>query len=119
MSLSLNYVTIRLLQIVPTFFLMMLVVFVLVRLLSGDPTSAILGERATDEAVERINAQLGLDKPIPVQFALFVERFFQGELGDSIVLKTPVMQLIRDRFPVTLFLTAYAAVLSLLLAVPL
>src|SRR5262245_39871968 len=119
MSVNLNYVAVRLLQIVPTFFLIMVVMFVLVRLLPGDPISAILGERATDEAVNRLNADLGLDKPIPVQFAIFIERFFEGDLGDSIVLKAPVMSLVRDRMPVTLFLTGYAAALAILLAVPL
>jgi peptide/nickel transport system permease protein len=97
----------------------MVVVFVLVRLLPGDPTSAILGERATDEAVQRINAQLGLDRPIPIQFAIFVENFFRGDLGSSIVLKAPVLDLILDRLPVTLFLTVYAALLSVIMAFPL
>ena len=114
-----SYVVTRLLQIVPTFLFIMVVVFVLVRLLPGDPASAVLGERATDEAVARINAQLGLDRPIPVQFAIFVERFLQGDLGGSIHLKVPVSQLVRERLPVTLMLTAYAAVLALVLAVPL
>jgi peptide/nickel transport system permease protein len=119
MPANLRYVALRLIQIVPTFFLIMVVVFVLVRLLPGDPTSAILGERATDEAVQRINAQLGLDQPIPVQFAIFVENFFRGDLGSSIVLKAPVLGLILDRLPVTLFLTAYAALLSVIMAAPL
>ncbi|HET6466933.1 MAG TPA: ABC transporter permease [Geminicoccaceae bacterium] len=114
-----GYVVTRLLQIVPTFLFIMVVVFVLVRLLPGDPASAILGERATDEAVARINARLGLDRPIPVQFAIFVERFLQGDLGSSIHLKVPVSRLVRERLPVTLMLTAYAALLAILLAVPL
>jgi peptide/nickel transport system permease protein len=119
MPISLRYVVLRLLQIVPTFLLIMVVMFVLVRLLPGDPTSALLGERATDEAVARINAQYGLDKPIPVQFGIFLENFFRGDLGDSIVLKTSVLGLILNRMPVTLFLTALAALLSVIMAVPL
>jgi peptide/nickel transport system permease protein len=114
-----SYIVTRLLQIVPTFLFIMVVVFVLVRLLPGDPASAILGERATDEAVARINADLGLDRPIPVQFALFLERFLQGDLGRSIHLKIPVAELVAQRLPVTLMLTAYAALLALVLAVPL
>jgi len=115
---NLNYVVVRLAQIVPTFFLIMVVIFVLVRLLPGDPTSAVLGIHATDEAVERINAKLGLDRPIPVQFGLFFENFLRGDLGDSIILKVPVMKLVLERLPVTLFLTAFAAVLAVILAVP-
>jgi peptide/nickel transport system permease protein len=116
---SASYILTRVLQIIPTFLFIMVVVFVLVRLLPGDPASAILGERATDEAVERINAQLGLDRPLPVQFALFLERFLEGDLGNSIHLKIPVAELVAQRLPVTLMLTAYAALLAVLLAVPL
>jgi peptide/nickel transport system permease protein len=117
--LSLNYVVVRLLQILPTFFLIMVVIFFLVRLLPGDPTSAILGIHATDADVARINASLGLDKPIPVQFGYFLRNFFHGDLGDSIVLKVPVARLIAERLPVTLFLTAFAAILAVIFAVPL
>ncbi len=62
----------RLLQLIPTFAFILVVIFVIVRLLPGDPASAILGDRATDADVARINAELGLDKPIPVQFGIFV-----------------------------------------------
>ena len=110
---------VRLLQILPTFFLIMLVCFFLVRLLPGDPTSAMLGIKANDADVARINASLGLDQPIPVQFGYFLRNFFRGDLGDSIVLKVPVMQLVAERLPVTLFLTGFAAIFSVLLAVPL
>ena len=116
---DLNFLVTRILQIIPTFLFIMLVVFVLVRLLPGDPTSAILGERATDEAVARINAQLGLDQPIYVQFALFVKNLLHGDLGLSIHLKVPVLDLIRQRLPVTLTLSALAALIALCLAVPL
>jgi peptide/nickel transport system permease protein len=117
--LSLNYIVVRLLQILPTFFLIMMVCFFLVHLLPGDPTSALLGIKANTADVERINATFGLDKPIPVQFAYFLRNFFEGDLGDSIVLRVPVARLIVERMPVTLFLTAFAAILAVLLAVPL
>jgi peptide/nickel transport system permease protein len=117
--LSLNYIVVRLVQILPTFLLIMVVAFVLVRLLPGDPTSAILGIHATDADVARINASLGLDKPIPVQFLFFLKQFFHGDLGDSIILKVPVSTLIAQRLPVTLFLTALSAILAVLLAIPL
>jgi peptide/nickel transport system permease protein len=109
---------VRLAQIVPTFLLIMVVIFVLARLLPGDPTSAILGIRATDEAVARINAELGLDRSIPEQFWLFLQHFLRGDLGDSIVLKVPVTQLVVERLPVTMFLTGLAALLSIVIAIP-
>ena len=117
--MNLNYLVVRLAQIVPTFLLIMVVAFVLVRLLPGDPASAMLGIKATDADVIRLNAQYGLDKPVPVQFLIFLRNFFQGNLGDSIILKVPVISLILQRLPVTLFLTGFAAILAVTLAVPL
>jgi peptide/nickel transport system permease protein len=115
----LNYITRRLLQLIPTLLFILVVIFVLVRLLPGDPASAILGDRAKDEDVARINAELGLDKPLPVQFLVFVRNAATGDLGDSIHLKVSVARLIAERLPVTLMLTAMAALIALVLAVPL
>ena len=114
-----NYVLVRLLQIVPTFFIIMFIVFLMVRLLPGDPASAILGDRATEADIARINAQLGLDKPILVQFGIFIRDFFQGNLGNSISYRLPVSTLILQRVPVTIFLTLYGAFLAVAMAVPL
>jgi peptide/nickel transport system permease protein len=116
---NLNHVAKRLIQLVPTLFLVLVVIFVLVRLLPGDPTSAMLGDRATDADVARLNAQLGLDRSIPAQFLLFLQRIVQGDLGTSIHLKVPVMRLILEKMPVTLALTGFAALLAVLMAVPL
>ncbi|WP_247748941.1 MULTISPECIES: ABC transporter permease [unclassified Rhizobium] len=104
---------------IPTVVFILIVTFVLIRLLPGDPASAMLGDRARDADVLRINASLGLDKPVVVQFFYFVRRVFTGDLGDSITLKTPVVDLIAQRMPVTLMLIGMAAVIALLLAVPL
>ena len=109
----------RILQMLPTIVVILVVTFVLVRLLPGDPASAILGDRARDADVARINAELGLDRPLPVQFLVFVRRVAQGDLGTSITLKQPVARLIGERLPVTLLLTAMAALIALALAVPL
>jgi peptide/nickel transport system permease protein len=114
-----SYILRRLLQIVPTFVFILVVTFVIVRLLPGDPASAIIGDRATDADVARINRSLGLDRPIPVQFLVFVGRVLAGDLGVSIHLKLPVMDLILQRLPVTLLLTAMAGFIALALAVPL
>jgi len=95
------------------------VTFVLVRLLPGDPASAMLGDRAIDADVARINAKLGLDRSIPVQFLYFTQAVLTGDLGNSIGLKLPVLELIMHRLPVTLMLTGMAAVIALVLALPL
>ncbi|MBV9221221.1 MAG: ABC transporter permease, partial [Methylobacteriaceae bacterium] len=114
-----SYTAARLLQIVPTFILIGIVVFVLVRILPGGPVAALLGDKASDEAIERITRQLGLDAPIPVQFWRFLETIARGDLGDSIAYHVAVVRLIADRLPVTLLLTGMATVLAIALAVPL
>jgi peptide/nickel transport system permease protein len=115
----LGFILRRVLQTIPTIAFILVVTFVLVRLLPGDPASAMLGDRAIDADVERINTKLGLDKPIPVQFLYFVRTVLTGDLGNSIGLKIPVFDLIAQRLPVTLMLTTMAAAIALLLAVPL
>ena len=114
-----GYILRRVLQLLPTFAFILVVIFVIVRLLPGDPASAIIGDRATDADVARINAELGLDKPIPVQFGIFVGHVFRGELGNSIHLHISVFDLILQRLPVTLFLTGMAGLIAVLMAVPL
>lgn len=116
--MSLNYVAVRLAQVVPTFFLVMVIVFFVTRFLPGDPTSAALGIRATSEAVARINAELGLDRPMLAQFWIYLQHFLRGDLMESIILKVPVMDLLLERMPVTLFLTGLAGLLAVALAVP-
>ncbi|TCL71865.1 ABC transporter permease [Rhizobium sp. BK251] len=114
-----SFVLRRILQMIPTVVFILIVTFVLVRLLPGDPASAMLGDRALDADVERINASLGLDQPMPIQFLYFVKRVATGDLGNSIVLKIPVTTLILQRLPVTLMLTVMSALIALILAVPL
>lgn len=109
----------RLLQIVPTFFAIGVVVFVLARLLPGDPVSAMLGDRATEEAVVRLRNQMGLDQPLWTQFLLFAGRMLRGDFGASIALRVPVTAVIAERLPATLMLTALATVLAVGIAVPL
>jgi len=79
----------------------------------------LLGDRASDADVARKYQQLGLDKPVVVQFKIFVVNLLKGDLGDSIVLKRPVLEIVAERLPVTLFLTAYSAILAALMALPL
>ncbi len=110
---SLGYLVRRILLIGPTLVVILLVTFILVRSLPGDPASAMIGDRATGADVARINAELGLDKPLPVQFLYFVRRVLTGDLGTSFALRLPVTQVIAERLPVTLLLTAMSAVLAL------
>lgn len=114
-----TYILKRILLIIPTLVVILLVTFVLVRLLPGDPASAMLGDRTLDADVVRINTQLGLDKPLPVQFLYFVRNVLTGHLGESFFLHQSVTQVIAERLPVSLMLTCMAGILSLVLAIPL
>ncbi|TKI04323.1 ABC transporter permease [Martelella alba] len=109
----------RLLMIIPTLLVILVVTFVLVRLLPGDPASAMLGDRSMDADVARINAQLGVDRSLPEQFILFVRQVLTGQLGTSFFLRQPVTQVIMERLPVSLTLTGLAALFSLIMAIPL
>ncbi|KSV84128.1 ABC transporter permease [Sinorhizobium sp. GL28] len=116
---SLSYLVARLLQIIPTFLLVMIFIFLLVRLLPGDPAIAMAEAKATDAQLEQIRHNLGLDQPLPVQFLVFVKNTLTGDLGRSIMLKAPVMEIILSRLPTTIFLALYSVVLAIFLAGPL
>jgi peptide/nickel transport system permease protein len=114
-----SYVATRLLQMIPTLLLIGVAVFIIARLLPGDSVSAMLGDRATDEAVQRLTRQLGLDQSIFVQFITFLQAIGRGELGSSLAFRVPVTSLIAERLPVTLMLTGLATVIAIVLSVPL
>lgn len=114
-----RYIARRLVQLIPTLAFILIVVFALVRMLPGDPASAMLGDRALDADVARINRELGLDRSLPVQFWVFVKSVATGDLGTSTHLKLPVTELIAERLPVTIMLTVMSALIAVVMAVPL
>ncbi len=109
----------RLAQIIPSFLAIGVAVFVLARLLPGDPVSAMLGDHASDATIAKLTAQLGLDRSIPVQFWSFLVGVVHGQLGTSIAYRIPVTQLIAERLPATLILTGLSAMIGIVVAVPL
>jgi peptide/nickel transport system permease protein len=109
----------RLWQLVPVLFGIVLVVFLFVRLIPGDPALVMLGPYATDESLAALRADLGLDQPVWTQFAIFFGHVLQGDLGTSLVFRRPVLAVVLERLPATAALTLYAVFLSLLLCVPL
>ena len=115
----LAYIAGRLAQIIPTLLAIGVIVFLLTCFLPGGPIAALLGDKASDEAITRITAQYGFDQPLSVQFVKFINLALHGDLGDSIALRLPVMRLIGERLPVTLALTGLAGLLALGMAVPL
>lgn len=114
-----GYIARRLAQMVPVLLLISLFVFFLVRLVPGSPADALLGFRATPEAIARVNERLSLDKPIYEQYFAFMRNLVQGDLGLSARRNEPVTDILRERIPKTLFLVSYSLVLSILISVPL
>jgi peptide/nickel transport system permease protein len=109
----------RLLQMIPTFLLIGVAVFVLARLLPGNAVMAMMGERGSDETLARMTAQLGLDQSIFTQFLMFLDAVAHGQFGVSLAFRIPVTRLIGDRLPVTMMLTGMAVVFALGIALPL
>lgn len=112
----LKFIVRRLLLMLPVLFLVSATVFSLILLLPGDPATAILGEEATEESIAVIREELGLDRPIPVQYLNWLGRAVQGDLGHSIHTRQPVLEMIGQRLPPTIQLTALAVIVALLVA---
>lgn len=108
----LKYTIRRILGTIPTLLIVITFVFFFVRMIPGDPARLVAGEQATLEDVEAVRTQLGLDKPIPVQYAKYVTGLLKGDLGNSLRTKRPVADEIGTRYMNTLALTFTSLVWS-------
>lgn len=113
-----TYIRNRLIAMLPVLFLVSIIVFMLIRMIPGDPVLIMLGEEATLEVRAALRHELGLDRSIPVQYAVWVGRVIRGDLGRSIRTHQPVLEAIIQRLPVTFELTLLAMVISLSSALP-
>ena len=107
----------RSLQILPTLFFVSILIFGLQQLLPGDPALALAGEDKDPEVLAQIRARYHLDRPVPVQYLLWIRGVLSGDLGQSIRLNVPVGELILQKLPVTLQLAAMAMVVALAIGV--
>lgn len=105
-----RYFVMRLLGLVPTMLLVTVCVFFFVHLLPGDPAQLVAGPEADEETVQMVRERLGLDRPLPEQFVLFVKKTVTGDFGISIRSQRPVIDEVADRFGPTLLLTVAAMV---------
>lgn len=106
-----GYVIKRLLSVVPVLFGLTVIVFAMMTLIPGDPATAILGSFATPENVERLNRELGLDKPAIQQYFIWLGNLLEGDLGRSYSLNRPVTDEVLERFSATLILAGAALIL--------
>jgi ABC-type dipeptide/oligopeptide/nickel transport system permease component len=109
----------QLAQVIPTVVGALVVVFFMLRVLPGDPATAMLGTNATPQAVDDLRAQLGLDRPLPVQFVDYVVGLARLDLGRSLALRAPVSTLIGQALVPTLLLTLGGGLVSVVVGVPL
>ncbi|TKI02625.1 ABC transporter permease [Martelella alba] len=108
----------RLLQTVIVLLLVATVVFLITRIIPGDPAAIMLGPQATVEAVHALRVKLGLDQSLLIQYGYFLKDLLHGNLGYSIYYGEPVSVLILERLPNTLLLGGFALILALLVALP-
>lgn len=114
-----QYILRRLIQMVFVLFLFSTVVFTVLRLVPGDPVAAQLGLEASEEAYTELRSEMGLDKPIYVQYVVWLTEISQGNFGTSWRSHQTALSLIQRRFPATIWLTLAATTIGLLISVPL
>lgn len=115
----LRYIIRRVMFMLPVALLVSFVTFMLIHLIPGDPARVLLGEDATPQNVAALQQELGLNKPLLQQFALWLWQAVHGNLGESIQLQQPVAQALMQRLPVTIELGLASLLFSLMLAIPL
>ncbi|MSP82312.1 MAG: ABC transporter permease [Alphaproteobacteria bacterium] len=106
-------------QMVPVLIGVSLVAFLSIHLVPGDPVQIMMHGRATEEVLATVRGELGLDRPLPIQYLRFVGGAMVGDLGKSIIQKAPVDEIIGERLGPSLFLLVYSAVLAVVIALPL
>jgi peptide/nickel transport system permease protein len=115
----LSYIITRLLLAIPMIFIMLTVIFVVLRVMPGDPVSAMLGGHAPEKVIQQKKAELGLNRPISVQYLEYLGKLARFDLGDSMIFKQKVSQPIKEKLPATLELTLFGLLVSLGLGIPL
>ena len=115
----LRFVLRRLALMVPVLVGLSILLFAWVRALPGDPARSLLGERATPEGIDRINAAYGFDRPLLEQYFIYVKALLRGDFGSSIETGRPVIESFTERFPATLELGVTALLFAVVVGVPL
>ena len=114
-----TYILRRIFSSIPVLLGLLFVTFALARLIPGDPCRAILGEKATEKICAEFFVRHGLDKPIPVQFGVYIGEVLRGDLGNSLKYGKPVTTLIVERLPTTVELSLAAMFFSVVVGIPL
>ena len=109
----------RLIESIPLVFAATIIVFIVLRVIPGaDPAELIIGPKRSPEAYEAVREEFYLDKPLPIQYLVWLQHIVQGDLGYSYLTKVPVTELLQQRIPATLQLTFAAMFLAIIVSVP-
>ncbi len=110
------YLAARLLAVIPTVLILLTLVFFILRIIPGDPITAMVGQKVPEEVLQKLRHEAGLDKPLHVQYVEYLAGVFTGNLGKSMIWgRRPVIEEIMDYFPATLELTIFGFTISVLL----
>src|SRR3546814_15936046 len=114
----LRFVLRRLALMVPVLVGLSILLFAWVRALPGDPARSLLGEKATPDSIDRINAKYGFERPLLEQYLTYVKALLQGDLGNSLQTGEPVLQSFLDKFPATVELASVALPFAIVVGIP-
>ena len=115
----LRFIARRLLTAIPVILGVVILVFILARVIPGDPCKAALGERATQQACDAFTEREGLNDPLPVQLGRYLNDLLHGDLGDSVSQRRPVSDILIERLPTTIELSIAALSIAIIVGVPL
>lgn len=114
-----RFIVKRILSIIPVLFIVSIVVFMLVHLVPGDPAASMLGDMASPEDIAALHARLGLDRPLPVQYGIWLKNVLTGYFGESVANHQPVTGMLLSHLEPTIHLTLLALLIAVMVAIPL
>ena len=109
----------RLIQAIPVIFGVIIITFILMYIIPGDPVISMVGERYSEETIDHLRKEMNLDKPLPMQFINYVLNILQGDLGNSFITGEPVSTMIMEKFPNTMTLAGAAMLFAVIFGISL
>ena len=104
---------------IPTLWVALTMIFILVRVIPGDPTTAVMGDYVTEKSIQVLKQQMGLDRPLIEQYGLYLYNFIRGDFGNSLITGSPVLKELNNALPHTLELTFFGLLIGVVTGIPL
>lgn len=108
----------RILMAIPTLWVALTMIFILVRVIPGDPTTAVMGDYVTEKSIQVLKQQMGLDRPLIEQYGLYLYNFIRGDFGNSLITGSPVLKELKNALPHTLELTFFGLLIGVVTGIP-